>query len=93
PDLLPEALAAAREIQDAYRRAKVLSALAAHRALLSHPVLYPLWAETLPILASRTRTDLLSDLPALIPLIHALGGEQAIVETFRAIQDVGRWWP
>jgi hypothetical protein len=21
------------------------------------------------------------------------GGPQAVVETFRAIQDVGRWWP
>lgn len=43
--------------------------------------------------ARRTRPDLLSDLRALAPLIHALGGESAAAETFRAIQDVARWWP
>ena len=26
-------------------------------------------------------------------VIAKLGGEEAIAETFRAIQDVGRWWP
>jgi hypothetical protein len=54
---------------------------------------YPLWQETLPILAARTRKDLLADLRALSPIITALGGAEVIVETFRAIQDVGRWWP
>jgi len=34
-----------------------------------------------------------ADLPALAPVIAALGGVEAVVETFRAIQDVGRWWP
>jgi DNA polymerase III delta prime subunit len=109
PDLLPEALAAAREIEWEYARAealaaareiesesaraKALSALA--KRLANQPLswLYPLWAETLPVLARRTRKNLLSDLRALTPLIHALGGEQAVGETFRAIQDVGRWWP
>lgn len=50
-------------------------------------------AETLPVLARRTRQDLLSDLESLAPVIHALGGEPAAAETFRAIQDVARWWP
>jgi len=26
-------------------------------------------------------------------LVAALGGAEAVAETFRAIQDVGRWWP
>ena len=56
-------------------------------------VLCPLWQSTLPILASRTRAALLSDLRALTPLIHKLGGDKAITGTFRAIQDVCRWWP
>ena len=55
--------------------------------------LYPLWAETLPILARRTRPELLIDLGDLAPVIHALGGQEAVGETFRAIRDVGRWWP
>jgi hypothetical protein len=93
PELLPEALAAAREIKDEWRRAEALTALAPRLAELPRPALYPLWDETLPRLARRTRRDLLMDLGALVPVIHALGGEAAIAETFRAIQDVARWWP
>ena len=37
--------------------------------------------------------DLLADLRALEPVVARLGGEEAIAETFHAIQDVGRWWP
>ena len=37
--------------------------------------------------------DLLMDLSALVPVLAALGGAEAVAETFRAIQDVGRWWP
>lgn len=29
----------------------------------------------------------------LTPIITAFGGPEAVVETFRAIQDVGRRWP
>jgi hypothetical protein len=93
PEVLPEALAAAREIKDAYDRASALTALSPRLAELPRPALYPLWDETLPLLARRTRPDLLADLRALVPVIHALGGEAAIAETFRAIQDVARWWP
>lgn len=43
--------------------------------------------------ASRSRVECLHDLRFLLPLIHKLGGDKAIVDTFRAIQDVCRWWP
>jgi hypothetical protein len=33
------------------------------------------------------------DLIALVPVLAALGGAEAVAEAFRAIQDVGRWWP
>ena len=87
------ALAAARAIGDADDRAKALVGLAPHLAQLPCQRLYPLWQETLPILAARTREDLLADLCALAPVIAALGGEEAVAETSRAIQDVGLWWP
>ena len=90
---LPTALAAAREIQEAYPRARVLAALAEPLAKLPRPALHPSWHETLSSLARRTRRDLLADLEALIPVIHALSGEAAIAETACAIQDVTRWWP
>ncbi|MCS6962713.1 MAG: hypothetical protein NZM16_01505, partial [Thermoflexus sp.] len=88
--LLQEALMIAREIWDKSARTWALAKLAPQLATLSQ---YPLWAETLRCLARRTRQDLLWDLCALAPVIHALGGEAAIRETFRAIRDVGRWWP
>jgi len=69
------------------------AALALRLAELPRPDLYPLWDETLPLLARRTRRNLLADLRALVPVIHALGGDEAIAETFRAIQDTARWWP
>ncbi len=90
--LLSEALVAARNIRKVWYRARALSALAPRLAEIPAERLYPLWAETLPILARRTRRDLLADLRALAPVIHALGGQEAVAETFRAIQDVGRWW-
>ncbi len=92
-DLLPEALAAAREIQDANDRACALTALAERLTALPIPQAYPLWAETLPVLARCTRKDLLSDVRALAPFILHLGGEQAVGETYRTIQEVTRWWP
>jgi hypothetical protein len=90
---LPTALAAAREIQEARPRANALRALAEPLAKLPRLALHPSWHETLSSLARRTRRDLLADLEALIPVIHALSGEAAIAETACAIQDVTRWWP
>ena len=91
--LLREALTVAREIKNEGRRAEVLAGLAPHLAQLPCQDLYPLWQETLPILAARTRQHLLADLRALSPVIATLGGARAVAETFHAIQDVGRWWP
>ena len=74
-------------------RLEALATLATRLAALPSDSLYPIWRETLPSLAYRPRQDLLSDLTALRPIIVALGGEEAVAETIRAIQDVGRWWP
>jgi hypothetical protein len=93
---LREALRAARELEIERSRAEVLARLAPYLAQWANRdslAACAAWQETLPILARRTRPDLLSDLRALSSLIAALGGEEAIAETFRAIQDVGRWWP
>ena len=67
--------------------------LAPYLTELSHDELYSLWREILPILAAHTRSDLLSDLHTLTPVIATLGGAEAVEETFHAIQDVSRWWP
>jgi hypothetical protein len=74
-------------------RAEALLGLVPHLATLSPATPHRLWRETLPPLASRTRKDLFSDIRALAAIMAALGGAEAVLETFRAIQDVGRWWP
>lgn len=73
-------------------RAMALAGLAKRLASFSPTSIMPIWRETLPALATRTRENLLEDLGALAPVIQILGGEESVAETFHAIQDVGRWW-
>ncbi len=91
--VLSEALSAARSIRWAYNRTRLLAALAPHLAEMASQELYSLWSETLSMTARRARPDMLVDLQALVPVIQTLGGSKALVETFQAVQDVGRWWP
>jgi hypothetical protein len=94
--LLSEALDAARAIGHEGNRSSVLAALAPGLAdiLWRHVAL--LWMETLPVLAARTRPDLLADFRSLTPVLAALAGPNApteLREVARAISDVARWWP
>jgi len=93
------ALVTARELpeQDLFGSPRIesLSALAPRLAEWTRrdEIAYAVLGETLHSLAQRTRKDLLDDLRDLPPRIAALGGVEAVAETFRAVQDVGRWWP
>jgi tetratricopeptide (TPR) repeat protein len=87
------ALALAREIRYEMHRTGALRDLAPRLAALPKERALALWRDTLQFSATRSRRDLLADLVALAPLIVALGGPEAIEETCRAIEDVGRWWP
>jgi hypothetical protein len=49
--------------------------------------------ELLENLVPLSRKVFLTELSDLGPVIAKLGGKDAIIETIRAIQDVGRWWP
>jgi HEAT repeat protein len=74
-------------------RTEALGALARHLGTRPPSFLWRLWDQTLPALANRTRADLLTDLRALLPILVRLGGAPAVAESFRAVQDVRRWWP
>jgi Trypsin-like peptidase domain/AAA ATPase domain len=74
-------------------RAKALVALAPRLAALPVDRLYPLWRETLPVLASRTRGQLLWDLWALPRVLAALGGVDAVAGAVTALCDVMERWP
>jgi len=91
--VLYEALAAAQAIKWEAARADALAPQWAAWAASNRPAAYDLWTETLRALSTRPLPHLLANLRALAPVLAALGGAQAIEETFHAIQDVGRWWP
>jgi hypothetical protein len=88
---LAEALEAVRAIGDE-GRSHALAALASRLAALPQETLYPLWTTTLNLGATRSGTDVLADLRALVPVLAALGGVEALAESYLASQDVGRWW-
>lgn len=91
-ELLGRALNTSKAIANRQLRSDVLQRLAARLTNLPSTELYLIWQETLFDLAARTRQDLLADLGSLTPVIVALGGAEAGLATFRAIQDVSRWW-
>lgn len=88
-----EALAVAREINDEEIRARILANLGDKLSTFSHLKLYKLWQESLSIFCQRTRQNLLSDIDPLMLIIHKLGGEVAVRDTWKAVQTVSTWWP
>jgi hypothetical protein len=55
--------------------------------------LYALWKSTSRALAASTRAEACAILLRVGPVIRALGGDEAVAETNRALHDVARWWP
>lgn len=88
-----EALETVLQIESESSRKDALLRVVPYLLKLPRVTLCSLWRETLRNLARRTRSDLLSDLCGLAPIIAKLGGKEAIIGTFQAIQDVGSWWP
>jgi len=56
-------------------------------------VLEDLYRRAVRALSRQPRQDMFEYLAPLSPMLRALGGTPAVVEAFRAAQDVGRWWP
>jgi hypothetical protein len=52
-----------------------------------------LFEESLPVLARKTRHEMLREMHTIAPAIVAISNERAISEIVQAIRDVGRWWP
>lgn len=81
-------------------RGRVLAAIATFARGYGEPALNVLWGppagEAGPVLlrhlSKRGRRNLLSDLARLAPALAAVG-DDAVVQTFRAIRDVRQWWP
>ena len=86
-----QALESARTIQSESYRATALTALASHLSQMQAVEIVPLWQVSLRELSFRTRSNFLRELTALVPVIFALGGSEAIASLGSAIQQVGRW--
>lgn len=89
---LRKGLSAARGLGDTRQRAEVLAGLALNLSRLPGPVARPFFDELLHSLATCLRRDVLDNIGMLGSFIAKHGGEQAIIDTISAIQDVGRWW-
>lgn len=93
---LTRALAALPAMDGRYRRWTALTSLARRLAELPPTTdTLHIWGDTLDALARShgRRAELLSDLQALAPILATAGGNDALRETFVAVQDIGRWWP
>jgi hypothetical protein len=90
---LVDALGRAGRERDAWFDYEALGAIAEALALLPPDVLRPLWRDWLRERAPGKRPELCRDLAAMMPVVMALGGPEAVMGLARAVNDVGRWWP
>ena len=89
-ELLPEALAVARSIQDESRRAEAFRGLLV--LLNKTPMDLTFWCELLHTLAYLSRQELIEAMPKLSPRILALGGKFALDGTVVAMREVSQQW-
>lgn len=90
--VLREAVLAIVRLDSSTLRANILGQVARGWAQLQPPaVAFALWCEALPQLSRRSVPHLLSDLAALSPVLHALGGETATREAAQAVAAARQW--
>jgi hypothetical protein len=91
--LLEQAWQTAQSLGGQEARSLALSSLIPSMLKRPEHSLYPLWKQMLPVLAGRTRRDLLADLRTLLPMFLRCGGAESAADVFTAIEEMGRWWP
>jgi hypothetical protein len=96
PELFAKAVSATRVIKSEMERSLVLTAITERLSLFAEKLprnLLSQFVDTLHSSANLERFYLLQTLETIAPVIHRLGGEQAIRETAQAIIDTAQWWP
>lgn len=93
PEVTLEALQAVWTIQEASLRARLLSALTQPMLNRSIEECYQYMDTCLAKLSQRTRSNLFSDISALLPIIIRLGTPDTSREIYEAVHDVTTWWP
>jgi hypothetical protein len=90
---LVDALGRAGRERDAWFRREAMEVIARALAVMPPDVLRPLWQDWLRERAPGKRAELCRDLAAMLPVVAALGGSEAVIGMARAVRDVGCWWP
>ncbi|AKJ39120.1 MULTISPECIES: hypothetical protein [Methanosarcina] len=90
---MEKALEIASNIRSDSYRAKALCFILS--LMRNSPVnkLYFLWRRVIQILKEGTRSNLLSNIITLIPVINDLGEDETLFEISQAIIDVSYWFP
>jgi hypothetical protein len=91
--VLLQALQAIRVIDDSWHRSPLITSLGTLIADSPTASLDRIWRELVECWTSRRREGVLVDLRAMLPVLVAHGGPDAVRETFEALEDVRRWWP
>jgi hypothetical protein len=94
PSVVEEVLSTLRGIDDEDWRARPLATVASLfcKGQITDSSLRQ-WTETVRELATRTRRGCFADFAAMLPMIEAIGGEEAMRILARSINTVSRWWP
>ena len=90
-ELLPEAFDIAKDIQSKRDRTKLLIALASPISKMPKDELLSLWQTMKHWLSQQSRREFAHHTLALAAVIHAVGGQDAVVETLIEIQNAERW--
>ncbi len=89
---LRAALEATLQIEGVNERGHSLKELAPRLARSDKNSLYKMFCSVLASLSTKTRFHAVPELYMFSPVIAALGGAEAVGESWRAIRDVYRWW-
>jgi serine/threonine protein kinase len=91
--MLAAILEAVAALGNGHQRRASLAQLAPWLTRLDAPRLHDAWKKVLPVLALRSRRELLADCKALIPALVHLGGSGPLAGVCQAVEHVREWWP
>ena len=93
PHLPQTVLAAMERMVDEQNQIRILGAAIDYLVTLAVPAIYGYWQEGLWLGKKLRREEGLDFVAKMMPMVKTLGGEVALGQTLRAVEDVCEWWP
>lgn len=78
---------------DEQNQIRILGAAIDYLVTLAVPAIYGYWQEGLWLGKKLRREEGLDFVAKMMPMVKTLGGEVALGQTLRAVEDVCEWWP